>query len=335
MLLSNSQSTFVNSILNNSTKTNSNFQYQFTFHFTSFTYTPSSQDRAAIMEPLVEILLNIFYPTPTPKSTSTIQDKLRCMQQDKHRKNHTTINLKTKGGALVKYQPQDDNLEETVNRIEDREYFFNDMFSCVSAELQELQAWVNNLDSEVSSLVNKDSHIEDEWVNNNPFQIDSWIPTVNEVDSLESNNPQIEDWDNIFDGSAIPDQIMAQLADSEICNEDDTLDNLSLWFTSQAKSECDVVNSHETNNYHNEDEWLTNNPFQLEDWDTNTHGETTSKQINHYRVSYGGKVLAGTALVEGVRIFAWALGQSGSVPFTNSPDLHTCMSKQAKKALSL
>lgn len=229
-------------------------------------------------------------------------------------------------GSLVLVNTQvadDDRLNKELNRIEDREYFFNDLFSCISAELQELQAWVNNLDSEVSSLVNKDSHIEDEWVNNNPFQIDSWIPTVNEVDSLESNNPQIEDWDNIFDGSAIPDQIMAQLVDWSNCDEDDALDNLNLWFTSQAKSE------EEGSTLPVIDE------SQLNDW-VNKHSEVDSLANTslHYQVQYGGKLQSEAALVEGRWSFSWIL-TSGGTSYKSPYNFHTCMSKQAKKALSL
>lgn len=106
-------------------------------------YFPStSKDQAAIMEPLVDLLIDIYFPQ--------------------------------KGGALVKYQPQDDNLEETVSRIEDRIMFFNDTFSSVIAELQELQAWVNNLDSESDSLDNQ-----------NP-QIFSWASEEDEIDAFEN-----------------------------------------------------------------------------------------------------------------------------------------------------
>jgi hypothetical protein len=225
----------------------------------------------------------------------------------------------SEGGALVKYQPAED-CETNISRIEDRQYFFNDMFGCVKAELQELQAWVNNLDSEVSSLVNKDSHIEDEWVNNNPFQIDTWESCVKQDDNLQPNNPHIEDWDNIFDGSAIPDQIMAQLVDWSICNEDDTLDNLNLWFTSQAKSE------EEGSTLPVIDE------SQLNDW-VNKHSEvdTLVNTSLHYQVQYGGKLQSEAALVEGRWSFSWSL-TGGGAPYKSSYNLHTCMSKQAKKA---
>lgn len=257
----------------------------------------------------------------------------------------------SEGGALVKQTPADDDCVKNVTRIEDREYFFNDMFSCVIAELQELQAWVNNLDSKSDSLDNQNPqlfswaseedeidalnnmhswmanqvkennpHIEDEWVNNNPFQVGDLVNIPEQVDNLQPNNPQIEDWDNIFDGSAIPDQIMAQLVDWSNCDEDDALDNLNLWFTSQAKSE------EEGSTLPVIDE------SQLNDWvNIQTEVDSLVKTSLHYQVLYGGKVLADMTLVEGGYETAWIL-TSGGTSYKSPYDFHTCMSKQVKKA---
>lgn len=293
------------------------FACYFDFYFPATSAT-SSNDQA-VLQPLVDLLIDCFDFS--------------------------------EGGALVKYQPADDDCENNINRIADRLNFCNDMLSCVNEELQELQAWVNNLDSESDSLDNQNPqlfswaseedeidalnnmhswmanqvkenspHDENEWVNNNPFQIDSWIPTVSEVDSLEFNNPQIEDWDNIFDGSAIPDQIMAQLVDWSNCDEDDTLDNVNLWFTSQAKSEekgstLPVIDE-----------------SQLNDW-VNKYSEVDSLANTslHYQVQYGGKLQSVAALVEGRWSYSWSL-TSGGTSYKSPYNFHTCMSKQDKKA---
>ena len=284
-----------------------------------FYFPATSSDDQAVLQPLVDLLIDCFDFS--------------------------------EGGALVKYQPADDDCENNINRIADRLNFCNDMLSCVNEELQELQDWINNIDSKSDSLDNQNPqffswaseeeeadalnnmhswmanrvkenspHNEDEWETNNPFQIEDLDFAPQQDDNLQPNNPQIEDWDNIFDGSAIPDQIMAQLVDWSNCDEDDTLNNLNLWFTSQAK---------------NEEEGSTLpliDESQLNDWvNIQTEVDSLDNTSLHYQVLYGGKVLADMTFVKGGYETAWIL-TSGGTSYKSPYNFHTCMSKQDKKA---
>ncbi|MFM6400171.1 MAG: hypothetical protein ACKPFF_26135, partial [Planktothrix sp.] len=199
----------------------------------------------------------------------------------------------TSTSTILVKSTQDDNLEETVNRIEDREYFFNDMLDSVNVQLQELQDWVNNLDSGVDFPVMNNCHNEDEWVTDNPFQIE-------DLDFAPQQDVQLISW-------ASEDDV------------NDAYDSVRSWFTSQAKSEEEgstlpVIDESQLNN------WV------------NKHSEVDSL-VNtslHYQVLYGGKLQSVATLVEGRWSYSWNL-TSGGTSYKSPYNFHSCLSKQPKK----
>jgi len=112
-----------------------------------------------------------FYSTKI--QSPSIQARLRESQQlnnlkNKRGKTRVTLlksHVTLQGGALMKQPADDDRLNKELSRIEDREYFFNDLLNCISVELQELEAWVNNLSSGVDFPVINNPQLND-WVNN-------------------------------------------------------------------------------------------------------------------------------------------------------------------------